>query len=639
MAIYDAGTASLAADGTVTGVGTTWRQPLTLIRVGATMIFNTTPASIVTIAEIISDTEIRVFNDKGFTAPPGTQYSILAHDGITVQGLAQDVAETLRYYQSRETEVAAAVDAFNNFNVDEFQASVDQVNNQSQQVAADASQVASDKVQVSSDKDAAAASAASALNDKNAAEASAAEAADSAASLNASNLLRVDRSLSDLTDKALSRNNLDVYSKIETVNFKNIYPTMTNAEIKKVLSSGGDIFINSGNYTVSSSSQTWTLAQNSRVYWSASALLSAASNNVTLIRMSSNDVGSSFIRNCKVYNPRLSTVGYNNCIGVHAFNARNNSLVEGMWMDMGIGAGNNGALIEKFSFGFRFNDSEILNGGTGSIRVFLRNGPNAVIISNHVGYSGDHEGPLPDYGICIFNGNDGAFNFPTESDLWPTAATVISGGYSQNTSKYGLLDSGVSTYMDGTYFERNAVSDVALSSGSYYFTSNATHHSLDVGESCYRSSGANHATIGPFNPADRSIGLYNFMSGVNCRADGTKIWGNFLNTIGVISGLILNLGKGSVKQYVTGTLPVNLAEGYESYRINVSSGANITTTTPKDGQCFRIVARGSSITSLSLNGIPLNVTNAGTATTRTCVIDVIYWSAANAYSINQGEWL
>ena len=159
MAIYDAGTASLAADGTVIGVGTTWRQPLTLIRVGATMIFNTTPASIVTIAEIISDTEIRVFNDKGFTAPTGTQYSILAHDGITVQGLAQDVAETLRYYQSRETEVADAVDAFNNFDADSFQQSVTNVNNQSQQVALDAAQVSSDKNQVSSDKDLAEASA------------------------------------------------------------------------------------------------------------------------------------------------------------------------------------------------------------------------------------------------------------------------------------------------------------------------------------------------------------------------------------------------------------------------------------------------------------------------------------------------
>lgn len=215
MAIYDAGTASLSADGTVAGVGTTWRQPLTLIRVGATMIFNTTPASIVTIAEIISDTEIRVFNDNGFTAPAGTQYSILSHDGITVQGLAQDVAETLRYYQSRETEVAAAVDAFNQFDADDFQQKVTTVNNQSQQVASDALQVSADKSQVSADRDSAAASAASALADKNAAAASAADAADSAASLNTSNLLRVDRNLSDLSDKVISRSNLDVRSRAE----------------------------------------------------------------------------------------------------------------------------------------------------------------------------------------------------------------------------------------------------------------------------------------------------------------------------------------------------------------------------------------------------------------------------------------
>lgn len=268
MAIYDAGTASLAADGTVTGVGTTWRQPLTLIRVGATMIFNTTPASIVTIAEIISDTEIRVFNDKGFTAPTGTQYSILAHDGITVQGLAQDVAETLRYYQSRETEVAAAVDAFNQFDANAFQQNVTNVNNQSQQVAADAAQVSSDKAQVSSDKYSAAASAASALADKNAAAASAAEAADSAASLNTSNLLRVDRSLSDLTDKALSRANLDVYSKAEVDSSKFVVHVRdfgavgdnstdatpgVNAALAVLRSSGGGILqFDAGTYLFSS---------------------------------------------------------------------------------------------------------------------------------------------------------------------------------------------------------------------------------------------------------------------------------------------------------------------------------------------------------------------------------------------------
>lgn len=105
MAIYDLGTASLAATGEVTGVGTTWKAPLTLIRVGATIIFKTSPLKIYTISEIISDTQINVYNPNGETVPAGTGYAILAHDGITVQGLAQDVAETLRYYQSKETSI------------------------------------------------------------------------------------------------------------------------------------------------------------------------------------------------------------------------------------------------------------------------------------------------------------------------------------------------------------------------------------------------------------------------------------------------------------------------------------------------------------------------------------------------------
>ena len=105
MAIYDLGTASLSANGKVTGVGTTWKAPLTLIRVGATIIFKTNPLKIYTISEIISDTQINVYNPNSETVPAGTGYAILAHDGITVQGLAQDVAETLRYYQSKETSI------------------------------------------------------------------------------------------------------------------------------------------------------------------------------------------------------------------------------------------------------------------------------------------------------------------------------------------------------------------------------------------------------------------------------------------------------------------------------------------------------------------------------------------------------
>lgn len=105
MAIYDLGTASLSENGEVTGVGTTWKAPLTLIRVGATIIFKTSPLKIYTISEIISDTQVNVYNPNSETVPAGTGYAILAHDGITVQGLAQDVAETLRYYQSKETSI------------------------------------------------------------------------------------------------------------------------------------------------------------------------------------------------------------------------------------------------------------------------------------------------------------------------------------------------------------------------------------------------------------------------------------------------------------------------------------------------------------------------------------------------------
>lgn len=152
MAIYDTGTASLAANGQVTGVGTQWTMPLTLIRVGATLVFKTEPVQIYTISEITSDTSMAVYNPNGETVPAGTGYAILAHDGISVQGLAQDVAETLRYYQSRETEVADAVDAFNNFDFADFESKVTQVNTQHGEVVSIGAQVSSDAAQVSQDK-------------------------------------------------------------------------------------------------------------------------------------------------------------------------------------------------------------------------------------------------------------------------------------------------------------------------------------------------------------------------------------------------------------------------------------------------------------------------------------------------------
>lgn len=420
----------------------------------------------------------------------------------------------------------------------------------------------------------------------------------------------------------------------------NIYPTMSNAEINVILASGGTIYFNSGTYTVTSATETFKLGQNSRVHFHPNALLSAGADGVTVLRASSQDVGSSFIRNCKVFDPRISLVGFKNCTGINLYNARNNTEIIGPWIDMGLGDGNTGALIDHWCFGVRFYDSEVLNGGVGSSRIIVRNGANAITIKDHVGYSSDHAGPLPDYGIVIFNGMNGDFNFPDGSDLWPTACVNITGGYSQNTSRYGLLESGVSTFLSGMYFERNAISDVSLRTGSYYFTSQATHHSLNVGESCFRSSGANHATIGPFNPADRSIGQYNFPTGSNCHADGSKMWGAFLDTgIGVTDGLRLDIGAGSAKQYSSTTLPIKIREGFRCYFLNVTSGMNITTYgSPYDGQQITLILRGSSITSLLFAGVNIDVTGANTTQTKTASVIATYWAAIGKWTLTMTSW-
>ncbi|CAM6867719.1 phage tail protein [Enterobacter hormaechei] len=420
----------------------------------------------------------------------------------------------------------------------------------------------------------------------------------------------------------------------------NIYPTMSNAEINVILASGGTIYFNSGTYTVTSATETFKLGQNSRVHFHPNALLSAGADGVTVLRASSQDVGSSFIRNCKVFDPRISLVGFKNCTGINLYNARNNTEIIGPWIDMGLGDGNTGALIDHWCYGVRFYDSEVLNGGVGSSRIIVRNGANAITIKDHVGYSSDHSGTLPDYGIVVFNGMNGDFNFPDGSDLWPTACVNITGGYSQNTSRYGLLESGVSTFLSGMYFERNAISDVSLRTGSYYFTSQATHHSLNVGESCFRSSGANHATIGPFNPADRSIGQYNFPTGSNCHADGSKMWGTFLDTgIGVTDGLRLDIGAGSVKQYSSTTLPIKIREGFRCYFLNVTSGMNITTYgSPYDGQQITLILRGSSITSLLFAGVNIDVTGANTTQTKTASVIATYWAAIGKWTLTMTSW-
>lgn len=121
MAIYRKGQASMDADGYITGYGTNWKTALTLIRPGATIVFATNPVAYATISEIINDTSLRATSTGGAVVPQ-SDYVILLHDSITVDGLAQDVAETLRYYQGQETMYQEFVDFLKTFDWEKLEA-------------------------------------------------------------------------------------------------------------------------------------------------------------------------------------------------------------------------------------------------------------------------------------------------------------------------------------------------------------------------------------------------------------------------------------------------------------------------------------------------------------------------------------
>ena len=136
MAIYRTGQASMDAQGYITGYDTKWREQLTLIRPGATIVFLTQPLQVAVITEVINDTGMRAISTGGAVVDR-SNYVILLHDSITVDGLAQDVAETLRYYQSKETIIEEAIEFFKDFDLKSLQNLVNQIKDAAEKTAAD----------------------------------------------------------------------------------------------------------------------------------------------------------------------------------------------------------------------------------------------------------------------------------------------------------------------------------------------------------------------------------------------------------------------------------------------------------------------------------------------------------------------
>ncbi|WP_417651054.1 tail fiber domain-containing protein [Citrobacter sp. FR21M1BA2611] len=136
MALYRTGTAAMDDQGVITGTGTKWREPLSLIRTGATIVFLTSPLKLAVISDIVSDTEMKAIQTDGESVENGN-YVILLNDSLTVDGMAQDVAETLRYYQSKETVIEEAIEFFKNFDLKTLQDLVNQIKDAEKNTAAD----------------------------------------------------------------------------------------------------------------------------------------------------------------------------------------------------------------------------------------------------------------------------------------------------------------------------------------------------------------------------------------------------------------------------------------------------------------------------------------------------------------------
>ena len=112
--IYDVGTIAINGN-TLTGDGTEFNAPLSMIRVGCTVIALTDPVQLFSITEITSATNMTVIPAAEQPIQPGTKYGILLTDSVSVDGMAQDVAAALKYFTDEESVLGDAIDFFKEY--------------------------------------------------------------------------------------------------------------------------------------------------------------------------------------------------------------------------------------------------------------------------------------------------------------------------------------------------------------------------------------------------------------------------------------------------------------------------------------------------------------------------------------------
>lgn len=421
-----------------------------------------------------------------------------------------------------------------------------------------------------------------------------------------------------------------------------IDPSMSNAAIQAKLAQGGTFYFSAGTYTVSS---TLSVYPNTEIFWSPGAVAVPASNNMTVMACDPALSGGNGVRNVKLHNVRIDISAKTGCKGFSGVRFRNHGHLDMMWVNMGTAQNNTGIEIGTLCYGLKVDGCEVIGGGAGSVRLLCRNGANAIVVTGFDGYSGSPEVDMPNYGIIVRHGINGETSWDYINNF-PTEAVVFVGGFSQNTIQYGLLDQAQATKVYGMYFENNYVADVRASTGAVGGTyAHCTHSSPTAGvpASAYSTSGALGILIDEPIYGSRAGGFFNCGGGSNATATSIVININRWNiTQGVTLADLGDVSAAKVKrngvlQLTADTLNVN--QGFDLYRRNVTSGTNIAFTgTPYDGQLIKLLVRGSNIASLSVAGVPVNVTGANTAQIKMTIIELYYSSAVSAWVMNTGEW-
>ncbi|MCW6019328.1 phage tail protein, partial [Enterobacter hormaechei] len=423
---------------------------------------------------------------------------------------------------------------------------------------------------------------------------------------------------------------------------KVIYPSMNTSQIQSILSSAGQIYVSSGTYTTSTA---WAIYPNTEIWWDPGATLYPANNNMTVMTCDPTISGGNGVRNVKLHNVRIDISGKTGCRGFVGIKFRNHGHLDMMWVNMGTAANNVGIEIGTLCYGLKVDGCEVIGGGTGSIRLLLRNGANAITVTGFDGYSGTPEIDMPQYGIIVRHGLNGETTWDYVN-TFPTEAVVFVGGFSQNCSQYGFLDQAQGTKVYGMYFENNSSSDVRMSSSVGALFHRCTHSSPTAGLPANAYSASNltlNALIDEPVYGSRAGGFFKIDGGSD--ATVTNIVVN-INTwksdqgitsadLGVLSSAKVN--RKGVLQLSADTVDINM--GFSWYRRNVTSGANISFTgTPYDGQKIGFLLRGANIASLSIAGVPVNVTGANTSQIKMTTAVLVYSKPVSAWIINTGEW-